>query len=276
VFAALAEARVARDGTVIALGGGVIGDLAGFAAACWMRGVRFVQVPTTLLAMVDSAVGGKTGVNLPLGKNLVGAFHQPALVLADIATLDTLPDRELRAGCAEIVKYGAIGDAEFFAWLEANSDRILARDGVALAHAVAASVAHKARVVASDERESGERALLNFGHTFGHALEQVAGFGTLLHGEAVAIGMLQAARMSAALGLASPDDADRLAGLLRQFGLPVEAPTAQDPEALLAAMTLDKKAAGGTPRFVLWRGIGSALLVDDVPREAVLGVLRPR
>ncbi len=274
VFAALAEARVTRDGTVVALGGGVIGDLAGFAAACWMRGIRFVQVPTTLLAMVDSAVGGKTGVNLPQGKNLVGAFHQPALVLADLATLDTLPDRELRAGCAEIIKYGAIGDAGFFAWLEANAARLLERDAAALAHAVATSVAQKARVVASDERESGVRALLNFGHTFGHALEQVAGFGTLLHGEAVAVGMLQAARMSAALGLADAADAERLATLLQRFGLPVAPPPGIDPESVLAAMTLDKKASRGALRFVLWQGIGRAMQVDDAPRDAVMAVLR--
>ena len=274
IFAALADARLTRDGTVVALGGGVIGDLAGFAAACWMRGVRFVQVPTTLLAMVDSAVGGKTGVNVPQGKNLVGAFHPPAMVLVDLATLDTLPDRELRAGCAEIVKYGAVGDAEFFAWLEANAAAILARDPVALAHAVAQSVAHKARVVAGDEREAGERALLNFGHTFGHALEQVAGFGTLLHGEAVAIGMLQAARLSTALGLAAAADAERLAQLLRQFGLPVSRPPDLDPGALLAAMALDKKAVGARLRFVLWRGLGRAVMVEDVPRPAILEILQ--
>jgi len=274
IFAALAEARLTRNGTVIALGGGVIGDLAGFAAACWMRGVRFVQVPTTLLAMVDSAVGGKTGVNLPQGKNLVGAFHQPSLVIADLASLDTLPDRELRAGCAEIVKYGAIGDAEFFAWLETNASALLARDGAALAHAVARSVTHKARVVASDEREAGARALLNFGHTFGHALEQLTGYGTLLHGEAVAIGMLQAARLSTALGLAQSADAERLKHLLTSFGLPVAPPPGLDAGALLEAMALDKKAVGGALRFVLWRGIGQAMVVDDAPQETVLQILR--
>ncbi len=276
VFVALADARLTRDGTVIALGGGVIGDLAGFAAACWMRGVRFVQVPTTLLAMVDSAVGGKTGVNLPQGKNLIGAFHQPSLVVADLATLDTLPDRELRAGCAEIVKYGAIGDPDFFAWLEANAGAIVARDGAALAHAVAKSVAYKARVVANDERESGERALLNFGHTFGHALEKVTGFGALLHGEAVAIGMLQAARLSTALGLADDAHRTRLERLLLSFGLPIAPPPGVDVDALLGAMALDKKAEGGTLRFVLWRGIGRALVVEAVSREAVIAALEAR
>lgn len=273
IFEALAKARVTRDGTVVALGGGVIGDLAGFAAACWMRGIRFVQVPTTLLAMVDSSVGGKTGVNIAQGKNLVGAFHQPAMVLADLATLETLPDRQLRAGFAEVVKYGAIGDAEFFAWLEKNAAALCARDSGALAYAVAQSCMHKAGVVSRDERESGERALLNFGHTFGHALEQVTGYSSLLHGEAVAIGMLQAARLSAAQGLADEGPAQRLEGLLAAMGLPTAPPPGLDPQALLDAMALDKKATGSNLRFVLWRGIGAARIVDDVSRSAVRAVL---
>ena len=275
IFEALANARLTRDGTVVALGGGVIGDLAGFAAACWMRGIRFVQVPTTLLAMVDSSVGGKTGVNIAHGKNLVGAFHQPSLVLADLAALDTLPDRQLRAGLAEVIKYGAIVDADFFGWLEHNATALCAREPDALAHAVAQSCTHKARIVARDERESGERALLNFGHTFAHALEQVTGYTTLLHGEAVAIGMLQAARLSAAQGLAEHEPAQRLEALLMAMALPTAPPLGLDPQALLDAMALDKKARGSSLRFVLWDRIGAARIVDDVPRAAVLAILAP-
>ncbi len=273
IFEALAAARLTRDGTIVALGGGVIGDLAGFAAACWMRGIRFVQVPTTLLAMVDSSVGGKTGVNIVQGKNLVGAFHQPALVVADLAALDTLPDRELRAGLAEVVKYGAICDADFFAWLEQNATALCRRDAGALAHAVAQSCVHKARIVARDERESGERALLNFGHTFGHALEQVTGYGTLLHGEAVAIGMLQAARLSTRQGIAGDEAARRLEALLSAMELPTAPPPGLDPDALLDAMALDKKATASSLRFVLWHGAGSASVVGDVPRSAVRELL---
>src|SRR5690606_10468040 len=252
-----------RDATVLALGGGVIGDLAGFAAACWMRGIDFVQMPTTLLAMVDSSVGGKTGVNLPAGKNLVGAFHQPRAVVADTSTLATLPAREYRAGLAEVVKYGAIGDPAFFAWLERDADALAARAPGAVVRAIAASCRHKAAVVARDEFEQGERALLNFGHTFGHALETADGYRGLLHGEAVAIGMLLAARLSTALGLATAADADRLGALLGRLGLPV-APPAHDPAELVALMRLDKKNLGGRLRLVLWRGIGRAELVGDV------------
>ncbi|MGN6520669.1 MAG: 3-dehydroquinate synthase [Dokdonella sp.] len=274
VFEALAALGAHRDATILALGGGVIGDLAGFAAACWMRGIGFVQMPTTLLAMVDSSVGGKTGVNLPAGKNLVGAFHQPRAVIADTTTLATLPEREYRAGLAEVVKYGAIGDPAFFAWLERHADALNARDGGVLAEAIAASCRHKAGVVARDEHEQGERALLNFGHTFGHALESATGYGTLLHGEAVAIGMLLAARLSADLGRASRDDAQRLAHLLAAFGLPTAAPTV-DPERLLSLMQLDKKNLGGRLRLILWRGIGAADIVPDVEAEAIRGVLAP-
>jgi 3-dehydroquinate synthase len=270
---ALAALGASRDATVIALGGGVVGDLAGFAAACWMRGVRFVQLPTTLLAMVDSSVGGKTAVDLPEGKNLVGAFHQPSAVLADLATLATLPPRELRAGLAEVVKYGAIGDADFFAWLEANVDVLLAGDAGALAHAIATSCTHKAGIVARDETEQGERLLLNFGHTFGHAIEACEGFGGLVHGEAVAVGMVLAARLSADLGLAPWSDAARLAALLERFGLPVSLPAGLDPRALLERMRLDKKALSGRLRLVLWRGLGRAEVADRVDEAAVLGVL---
>ena len=272
VFDALAALGASRDGSVIALGGGVIGDLAGFAAACWMRGVDFVQMPTTLLAMVDSSVGGKTGVNVDAGKNLVGAFHQPRAVVADTSTLTTLPKREYAAGLAEVVKYGAIGDTEFFAWLEANADALNAHDGAALTEAIAFSCRYKAGVVARDERETGERALLNFGHTFGHAIEAESGYGELLHGEAVAIGMLLAATLSARLGRAPGEDAERLARLLARFGLPTMPPPAE-ADTLLARMRLDKKNIGGRLRLVLWRGIGRAELVADVDEREVRAVL---
>ena len=273
VMAALAAMGASRDATVLALGGGVVGDLAGFAAACWMRGVRFVQLPTTLLAMVDSSVGGKTAVDLPQGKNLVGAFHQPAAVLADTATLDTLPERELRAGLAEVVKYGALGDADFFAWLEANADALVSRDADVLAEAIATSCARKAGIVARDETEQGERMLLNLGHTFGHAIETEQGYGGLLHGEAVAVGMVLAARLSADLGRAPWVDAARLAALLERLGLPTALPPGLSPEALLARMRLDKKALSGELRLVLWRGLGQAEVVDGIDPAAILAVL---
>ena len=272
VLDALAGLGASRDAAVIALGGGVVGDLAGFAAATWMRGVDFVQLPTTLLAMVDSSVGGKTGVNIAAGKNLVGAFHQPRAVFIDTATLATLPGREYAAGLAEVVKYGAIGDADFFAWLEANADALDARDDDALAEAIGFSCRYKAGVVARDEREQGERALLNFGHTFGHALEAERGYGDLLHGEAVAIGMVLAAKLSAALGRAPAEDADRLARLLSRFGLPVAPPRA-DADALLARMRLDKKNVSGRLRLILWHGIGKADIVPDVDEASVRAVL---
>ena len=271
-FAALATLGATRDASVIALGGGVVGDLAGFAAACWMRGIDFLQFPTTLLAMVDSSVGGKTGVNLAAGKNLVGAFHQPRAVVADTATLATLPAREYRAGLAEVVKYGAIGDPAFFAWLEQHVDALSARDSAALVHIITASCRHKAAIVARDEFEQGERALLNFGHTFGHAFETLGGYDGLLHGEAVAIGMLLAARLSATLGRAPTADADRLAALLGALGLPVE-PPAHDPRRVLGLMRLDKKNLGGLLRLVLWRGIGRAEIATGVPEHAILDLL---
>ncbi len=273
VMAALAALGASRDATVVALGGGVVGDLAGFAAACWMRGVRFVQLPTTLLAMVDSSVGGKTAVDLPQGKNLVGAFHQPAAVLADVATLDTLPPRELRAGLAEVVKYGAIGDAAFFGWLEHNAEALLARDPEALAYAIATSCAHKAGIVARDETEQGERMLLNFGHTFGHAIETQQGYGGLLHGEAIAVGMVLAARLSADLGRAPWSDTARLAALLGRLELPVELPPGLPGEALLARMRLDKKAVSGAVRLILWTGLGQADVVNGVSDADILPVL---
>ena len=273
IFAALADMQANRDALVIALGGGVVGDLAGFAAACWMRGVRYVQIPTTLLAMVDSSVGGKTAVDLPQGKNLVGAFHQPCAVAIDTDVLATLPARELSAGLAEVVKYGAIGDRALFGWIEEHAEALLARDPSTLAEAVRKCCAHKARVVAKDETDHGARALLNFGHTFGHALEAEAGFGTLLHGEAVAIGMMLASRLSSELGYAPLIDTARLAALLERLNLPVSIPDGLDPAALLARMRLDKKNVSGRMRLVLWRGIGRAYLADDVDQQRVLELL---
>jgi 3-dehydroquinate synthase len=270
---ALAELGARRDATILALGGGVVGDLAGFAAACWMRGIRCVQLPTTLLAMVDSSVGGKTAVDLPAGKNLVGAFHQPAAVVADTDTLRTLPERELRAGLAEVLKYGAIADTGFFAWIEAQSAALLARDASALEQAIARSCAHKAAIVARDETEQGERMLLNFGHSFGHAIEAEQGYGGLLHGEAVAVGMLLAARLSARLGHAPDADAARLQRLLQALGLPTEVPAGLDPDALLARMRLDKKAVSDALRLVLWRGLGQAEVRGDVADAGIRDVL---
>jgi 3-dehydroquinate synthase len=254
----LVETRANRDTTVVALGGGVVGDIAGFAAACYMRGVDFVQVPTTLLAQVDSSVGGKTGVNHEQGKNLIGAFHQPRIVLIDTDTLATLPDRELRAGLAEVIKYGAICDAAFFDWLENNMTRLLARDADALAYAIGRSCELKAEVVAEDEREAGRRAILNFGHTFGHAIERCQGFGDWLHGEAVAAGMIMAAQLS---GLAS-GDTDRLRALVAAAGLPVTPPDIAAAD-WMAAMGMDKKVQGKKLRFVLLDGIGASRVTAD-------------
>ena len=274
VIEALAALGATRDATVIALGGGVIGDMAGFAAACWMRGIDCVQLPTTLLAMVDSSVGGKTAVDIPQGKNLVGAFHPPRAVIADTSVLRSLPPRELRAGLAEVVKYGAIIDAEFLHWLDAHRDALLAGDDDALAIAVARSCAHKAAITERDPFEHGERALLNFGHTFGHAIEAEQGYGDgLNHGEAVAVGMVLAARLSATLGLATIAEAEALAALLQRFELPVAIPVGLAPEALLARMRLDKKAQASGLRFILWQGPGRAQVVADVEQDAVLGVL---
>jgi len=254
----LVENGANRDTTVVALGGGVVGDIAGFAAACYMRGVDFVQVPTTLLAQVDSSVGGKTGVNHASGKNLIGAFHQPRAVLIDTGTLKTLPDRELKAGLAEVIKYGAIVDADFFAWIEDNLEALIARDADALAAAVQRSCELKAEIVAEDERESGRRALLNFGHTFGHAIEHCQGYGEWLHGEAVAAGMVMAAQLSAndtAL-------AGRIETLLKRAGLPTRPPAIAAND-LLAAMSLDKKVQGKQLRFVLLRSLGDAFITSD-------------
>jgi 3-dehydroquinate synthase len=274
VIDALAALGATRDACIYALGGGVVGDLAGFAAACWMRGIDCVQLPTTLLAMVDSSVGGKTAVDIAQGKNLVGAFHPPRAVLADTSTLRTLPPRELRAGFAEVIKYGAIVDAGFLDWLELHADALLASDDALLAEAIARSCAHKAAITERDPFERGERALLNFGHTFGHAIETEQGYGGLNHGEAVAVGMVLASRLSTALGLADAADGERLRALLQRCGLPTALPPGLDPAALVARMRLDKKAQGSGLRFVLWDGAGKARVVADVDEAQVLDVLR--
>ena len=267
-------ARIERGDVVVALGGGVVGDLAGFAAAVVRRGVRFVQVPTTLLAQVDSSVGGKTGINSPLGKNLVGAFHQPSLVLADTALLDTLPEREFRAGYAEVVKYGLINDAGFFDWCEANGTRVFA-PGEERDHAVAVSCAAKAAIVSRDERETGERALLNLGHTFAHALERACGYDgrRLVHGEAVAIGLALAFRFSQRLGLCSGQDAVRVARHLQAVGLPSRLQDVPGgvgtADSLLDAMGQDKKVERGALTFILARGIGQSFVAKGVEASAV-------
>jgi 3-dehydroquinate synthase len=259
IFTALLRHHCDRKTTLFALGGGVIGDMTGFAAACYMRGVPFVQVPTTLLAQVDSSVGGKTAINHPLGKNMIGAFYQPRLVVADLATLHSLPQRELSAGLAEVIKHAAIADVDFLAWLEAHIDALLARDHAALAEAVARCCRIKSQVVAQDETESGLRAILNFGHTFGHAIEAGMGYGNWLHGEAVGAGMVLAADLSVRLGLLAPAEAERLTRLIACAGLPVRCP---DLGAARWAelMQVDKKADGGEVRFVLLHGLGRPLL----------------
>ncbi|MCW5620664.1 MAG: 3-dehydroquinate synthase [Burkholderiales bacterium] len=264
--------RCERKITLIALGGGVIGDLTGFAAAIYLRGVAFVQIPTTLLAQVDSSVGGKTGINHPLGKNMIGAFHQPRLVLADTSVLRTLAPRELSAGIAEVVKHGLILDAAFFGWLEANMERLVAGDQEALTHAVQRSCEIKAEVVAGDERESAARALLNLGHTFGHAIEAGLSYGTWLHGEAVAAGMVLAARLSQRMGLLSSQDVQRTVGLLERAHLPVRHPPL-GVERYLDLMGLDKKVEGGKLRLVLLQRIGAAFVTADFLQDALREVL---
>ncbi|MBN8280256.1 MAG: 3-dehydroquinate synthase [Gammaproteobacteria bacterium] len=273
VLDALVEARFGRDGVVLALGGGVVGDIAGFAASIYQRGVDFIQVPTTLLAQVDSAVGGKTGVNHPGGKNLLGAFHQPICVLADTDTLRTLPDRELAAGCAEVVKYGLIADAELFGWLEDQAHALLKRDPAALGHVIRRSCELKAEIVGQDEREHGRRALLNLGHTFGHAIEQQAGYGEWLHGEAVAAGSCMAAEFSARLGLVDGPTVDRIKRLFRRLQLP-DAPPPADPGRFLAAMGMDKKVIAGQIRLVLLERIGAARITGDYPPHELADYLR--
>ncbi len=258
------ETNFGRSATLVALGGGVVGDMVGFAAATYQRGIDFIQIPTTLLSQVDSSVGGKTGVNRPLGKNMVGAFYQPKCVLADCDTLDTLPDRELKAGLAEVIKYGLINNREFLDWLDANLDSLLARDLEALAYAVRVSCEEKAAIVAMDEREGGIRAILNLGHTFGHAIETAMGYGTWLHGEAVATGMVMAAAYSQRQGLLSQADADYVRTLVGRAGLPISPPDAMDAETFISYMGRDKKAESGRIRLILLERLGKAFVSDTV------------
>ena len=264
VFTALLRHRFDRNCTIVALGGGVVGDMAGFAAACYQRGVHFIQIPTTLLAQVDSSVGGKTAVNHPLGKNMIGAFHQPRCVLADTDTLATLPDRELSAGLAEVIKYGLIRDFPFLEWLEAHLDALLARETGALSEAIERSCRNKAEIVAADERETGERALLNLGHTFGHAIETGAGYGAWLHGEAVGVGMALAADLSARLGWLSGEQVGRILALLDRARLPLAPPPDLTADDFLRLMAVDKKVQDGRLRLILLRGLGQGVIADDV------------
>ena len=273
IFTALLEGRFSREVTIIALGGGVVGDMAGFAAACYQRGVPFIQIPTTLLAQVDSSVGGKTAVNHPLGKNMIGAFYQPRCVIADTATLDTLDDRQLGAGIAEVIKYGLIRDRDFLLWLEANMDKLLARDSKALAYAIERSCRNKAEVVAADETEKGVRALLNLGHTFGHAIETGMGYGQWLHGEAVAAGMAMAAELSARLGWLDEADVQYVTSLLERAKLPVRGPAELTPERMLELMAVDKKVMSGRLRLVLLKTLGNAVVTDDFDAQQLRNTL---
>ena len=276
IFDALLRVPCDRQTTMIALGGGVVGDITGFAAACYQRGVPFIQIPTTLLAQVDSSVGGKTAVNHPRGKNMIGAFYQPRCVIADISTLNTLDDRQLSAGLAEVIKYGLIRDLDFFAWLEKNMDRLRQRDPLALAEAIRRSCENKAEVVAEDELEGGVRALLNLGHTFGHAIEAGMGYGNWLHGEAVASGMFMAADLSYRSGWISREAVQRIGKLLQQAGLPVEPPAELDIERYLRLMKVDKKVMDGRIRLVLLKAIGSAFVSDDYDADLLRQTLACR
>lgn len=270
----LLEQRLDRNSVLIALGGGVVGDLAGFAAACYQRGIDFIQVPTTLLAQVDSSVGGKTGINHPLGKNMIGAFHQPKCVIIDTDSLRSLDAREVGAGIAEIIKYGIIGDAPFFAWLEEHIDALRRGDTESLIHAISRSCQNKATVVSQDEKESDLRAILNFGHTFGHAFETVLGYGELLHGEAVALGMRCAALLSCQMGFLGSDAHDRINNLLDRAGLPKKLPAEVAMDKIVAAMESDKKVSQGQIRFIVIDRIGNARVCPTAPRQLVLDVLQ--
>jgi 3-dehydroquinate synthase len=272
VFDVLIANRVGRDAMILALGGGVIGDLAGFVAACYQRGVGYAQIPTTLLAHVDSSVGGKTAVNHPGGKNMIGAFHQPKVVIADTELLGSLPDRELRSGLAEVIKYGLICDASFFAWLESNMDALLARSSEALSTAIYRSCQIKAQMVGRDEREQGARALLNLGHTFGHAIESATGYVGWLHGEAVGAGLLIAADMSQRMGTLEPSAVARLRALLQRAGLPVDAPRIGAARAM-EFMRVDKKVKAGRVHLVLLQGLGNAVVTGDYPDPALEATL---
>lgn len=274
IYDALLESRCDRRTTVVALGGGVIGDMSGFAAATYQRGVSFLQLPTTLLAQVDSSVGGKTGVNHPRGKNMIGAFHQPRCVIADTDTLATLPAREFAAGVAEVIKYGLIGDPGFYRWLQSHCAELMRRDPQVVAQAIRRSCENKARVVAADEREEGMRALLNFGHTFAHAIETATAYGRYLHGEAVAIGMVMAAEFSRRLGWIAAADVEGLRAFLLAAGLPVQPPGGIAPSRFLELMTADKKVAEGRIRLVLLRAIGEATVSAEFPPAELQALLR--
>ena len=273
IYDVLLGKKLDRNSTIIALGGGVIGDMAGFAAASYQRGVHLIQIPTTLLAQVDSSVGGKTAVNHPLGKNMIGAFYQPRAVIADTSTLNTLPDRELSAGIAEVIKYGLIRDLPFFNWLKQHMHELLVRDAGALAHAIEVSCRNKAEVVAADEKESGQRALLNLGHTFGHAIEAGMGYGKWLHGEAVATGMCMAATMSQQLGWISAEDASLVSAMIEQARLPVNAPAELSVERFVELMSVDKKVMDGVLRLVLLEDIGHAVITNDYTRDQLAAAI---
>ncbi len=269
IFDALIRDKHSRTTTLVALGGGVIGDMTGFAAACYQRGVAFIQIPTTLLAQVDSSVGGKTGVNHPLGKNMIGAFHQPECVLIDVETLSTLPDREYRSGLAEVVKYGLINDGGFYKWLDENTDQLVQRKTDALIHAIECSCSNKAQIVAIDEKESGVRALLNLGHTFGHAIEAWQNYTGFLHGEAVAIGSVIAAELSVVLGMLSGEERDAIRVLMTRIGLPVNTPESMTADMFIDFMQRDKKILDGKLRLILLESIGKAVIRDSVPTDLI-------
>ena len=274
IFTALLQGNHGRDTTIIALGGGVIGDVAGFAAASYQRGVRLIQIPTTLLSQVDSSVGGKTAVNHELGKNMIGAFYQPSMVIIDTHTLGTLPKREVNAGLAEVIKYGAILDYEFFEWLEAHIDELVALNNESLQHCIARCCQIKADVVARDETEKGDRALLNLGHTFGHAIETHLGYGNWLHGEAVSTGMMMATALSEQLGDISVADVSRLEKLLARANLPTLSPDSMQPEDYLPHMMRDKKVLAGKLRLVLLKSLGQAYIVTDTDKDLVLNAIK--
>ncbi len=273
IITALLEKRFSRNSCLVALGGGVVGDITGFAAACYQRGIDFIQIPTTVLAQVDSSVGGKTGVNHAAGKNMIGAFHQPQAVIADTSVLETLNDREVSAGLAEVVKYGLIRDAKFFAWIEDNIDSLVNREAEAFVYIIEQSCRNKADVVAEDERESGIRAILNLGHTFGHAIETGLGYGTWLHGEAIALGMLMAADLSHRMGWISEEVTERIENMLLKLNLPVALPDNFDPERMRELMSVDKKAKDGVLFWIRLKDIGEAVVTDEFDEDLLMETL---
>ena len=273
IFTQMLSAHCDRKTTLLALGGGVVGDMTGFAAACYQRGIDFIQVPTTLLAMVDSSVGGKTGVNHPLGKNMIGAFHQPQCVLVDIDTLNTLDDKQLSAGLAEVIKYGFINDPEFLDWLDSNMEKLLHRDKEALSYAIYRSCQHKAAIVAADEREAGQRALLNLGHTFGHAIETGMGYGKWLHGEAIAVGMVMAAELSQKMGWITSKDVQGVKDLLTKANLPIVPPKEISADQFLQLMSVDKKVQDGVLSLVLMTSYGESIVTSDFDQKELKAVL---